>query len=458
MNSFADAKKMLVGHQAAVIDRPRFYTFHGVISSSQGFTLGTSPWDESCKNKRKAACALLNRASLHHYHPMFDIESYHLVRDLFHDTRSGNQEINMKAYVQRFALNATLTLCYGLRMDHVQDDLLREIIEVGSAISLLRSTSENYQDYIPLLRFLPGNAKSKRAKLLRERRDGYLAILLERTRSNIAKGTDKPCVSSAMLKDEESQLSDAEVSSICLSLVSGGFETIPGTLLSCLGFLSTPSGQIFQDRAYAFLTRHHSRSLSEIWQSSHTTADDPYINALIKESLRYYTVSAMSLPRRTVSPLPWSDTVTIPAGTLILINAQAANHDPAHFGPDAASFNPERWLDHDYDHDTWTEKPAAAAVGGGGVQHFGFGAGSRACVGQLIAHRMLYTALVRVLACWRVVASETAPPETDYVEYNRVKSALVAVTREFEVRLERRVDDEGTMEEVLREAEGRVER
>lgn len=29
------------------------------------------------------------------------------------------------------------------------DDMLREVLEVGSAISLLRSASENYQDYIP---------------------------------------------------------------------------------------------------------------------------------------------------------------------------------------------------------------------------------------------------------------------------------------------------------------------
>ena len=33
----------------AVIDRPTLYTFHGVISSTQGFTIGSSPWDDSCK-------------------------------------------------------------------------------------------------------------------------------------------------------------------------------------------------------------------------------------------------------------------------------------------------------------------------------------------------------------------------------------------------------------------------
>lgn len=41
------------GHQSALIDRPTLYTFHGIISSTKGFTIGSSPWDASCKNKRK---------------------------------------------------------------------------------------------------------------------------------------------------------------------------------------------------------------------------------------------------------------------------------------------------------------------------------------------------------------------------------------------------------------------
>ena len=80
VNSFDDAKRMLIGHQSAVIDRPTLYTFHGVISSTQGFTIGSSPWDASCKNKRKAAGAALGRAALRGYFDMFDLESYCIVR------------------------------------------------------------------------------------------------------------------------------------------------------------------------------------------------------------------------------------------------------------------------------------------------------------------------------------------------------------------------------------------
>lgn len=89
-----------------------------------------------------------------------------------------------------------------------------------------------------------------------------------------------------------------------------------------------------------------------------------------------------------------------------------------------------------------------------GLNHLSFGTGSRACSGQHIASRLLYAALVRILASYKVVASEARPPNTDYVDYNQFKSALVAIPREFKVRLVPR--DEDVTRECLELAEGRT--
>lgn len=441
---------MLIGHQSAVIDRPTLYTFHGVISSTQGFTIGSSPWDTSCKNKRKAAGAALGRPALRGYFDMFDLESYCIVRDLSRDSKAGAVEISVRPYIQRYALNTTLTLCYGIRMDSVYDEMLREILHVGSAISLLRSASENYQDYIPIMRYLPNNEKNKRSMELRDRRDRYLNFLLNKVKEKIRNGTDKPCISAAILKDEETKLSGIEVSSICLSLVSGGFETIPGTLTSCVGSLATVEGQAFQERAYEDIKRYYP-DVNEAWRESFQEEKVPYVNAIVKEAARYYTVSAMSLPRKTVSEVEW-DGAKIPPKTMVLINAQAANHDVDHFGPSGAVFNPERWLEESTNSNRWAEKPST------GIQHFSFGAGSRACSGQIIASRLLYTALIRIITCYRIVASEKEPPNTDYVDYNQFKSALVAIPRDFKVKLTPRAESGGTegVEQCLKETEERT--
>ncbi|KAK5088633.1 hypothetical protein LTR05_002853 [Lithohypha guttulata] len=453
VNSFDDVRRMLIGHQSAVIDRPTLYTFHGVISSTQGFTIGSSPWDDSTKNRRKAAGQALGRPAIRTYFDMFDLESYCVVRDFYRYSQRGGVEINVRPFIQRYALNTTLTLCYGIRMDSAYDELLREILEVGSAISLLRSASENYQDYVPAFRYLPSNEKTQRSKELRARRDKYLGYLLNKVRVMIEQGTDKPCISSAILKDQETKLTEVEVSSICLSLVSGGFETIPGTLTSCIGSLSTPEGQVFQDRAYEDIQRHYPGGTSEIWMNSFEAEKVPYVNAIVKEAARYYTVSALSLPRKTVTDIEW-DGAIIPAKTMILINAQAANHDVDHFGPDADTFNPERWLTSNLDAALHNSLSALEEKPSQGIQHYSFGAGSRACSGQLIASRLLYTAVIRILSCYKIIASEAEPPNTDYVDYNQFKSALVAIPRDFKVRLVPRQGVE--IDGILREAENRT--
>ncbi|KAL6399859.1 putative phenylacetate 2-hydroxylase protein [Ilyonectria robusta] len=444
VNSFDDCKKMLLGNQNAVIDRPTLYTFHGVISSTQGFTIGSSPWDDSCRKKRKAAGTALSKPAMRNYYPMFDLESYCILRDLKADSRNGEVEISVRPYIQRYALNTTLTLCYGIRMDAVYDELLREILHVGSAISLLRSASENLQDYVPILRYIPNNTKNAYSKELRDRRDTYLNLLLDKVREMIKNGTDKPCISAAILKDEETKLSGVEVSSICLSLVSGGFETIPGTLTSAIGSLSTPEGQIWQDRAYEDIKKYYP-DMRDAWTSSYVEEKVPYINAIVKEAGRYYTVSSMSLPRKTVTEVNWNGAI-IPPKTMILINAQAGNHDVDHYGDDAGKFDPERWLS---TLDPPTEREQ------NGLGHLSFGTGSRACSGQHIASRLLYSALIRILSSYKIVASETEPPNTDYVEYNAIKTALVAIPRDFKVKLIPR--DDGVTSECLDAAKERTQ-
>lgn len=59
---------------------------------------------------------------------------------------------------------------------------------------------------------------------------------------------------------------------------------------------------------------------------------------------------------------------------------------------------------------------------------------------------------MRIICSYRIVASETEPPNTDYVDYNQFKSALVAIPRDFKVRLVPRDGMEGASEEGMLDA------
>lgn len=208
-NSFESVKQLWLKEQSALISRPTFHTFHSVVSSSQGFTIGTSPWDESCKRRRKAAATALNKPATQSYMPIIDLEATSSIREIYNDSRKGQADINPIPYFQRYALNTSLTLNYGIRIEgNIEDSLLQEIVAVERGVSNFRSTSNNWQDYIPLLRIFP--KMNNEAEQFRVRRDKYLTHLLNMLKENIANGTDKPCITGNILKDPEAKLNEGK--------------------------------------------------------------------------------------------------------------------------------------------------------------------------------------------------------------------------------------------------------
>jgi phenylacetate 2-hydroxylase len=192
-NSFESVKHLWITNQSALISRPTLHTFHKVVSSSQGFTIGTSPWDDSCKQRRKAAATALNRPAVQTYMPIIDLESNSSIKELLGDSANGKIDIDPNPYFQRFALNTSLTLNYGIRIDgKVDNELLKEIVHVERVVSNFRSTSNNWQDYVPLLRLWP--SRDSEAGKYRARRDAYLTLLLNKLKDQIARGEDKPCI------------------------------------------------------------------------------------------------------------------------------------------------------------------------------------------------------------------------------------------------------------------------
>jgi phenylacetate 2-hydroxylase len=124
--------------------------------------------------------------------PIIDVESYTAINEILTECEDGRADINIIPHLQRFSLNTSLTLNYGTRIASSSDKLLKEIVEVEGAVAQLRSASNNWQDYVPLLRLFP--ARSNEANSFRLRRDVYLGNLLDSLKKDIANGVDKPCI------------------------------------------------------------------------------------------------------------------------------------------------------------------------------------------------------------------------------------------------------------------------
>jgi 3-hydroxyphenylacetate 6-hydroxylase len=110
-------------------------------------------------------------------------------------------------------------------MDSQEDKLFDEITHVEEEVSRFRSTTGNLQDYIPLLRLNPFNPGSAKAREMRDRRDVYLKALNQDFDDRMAKGTHKPCIQANVILDAEAKLNNEELTSISLTMLSGGLDT-----------------------------------------------------------------------------------------------------------------------------------------------------------------------------------------------------------------------------------------
>ena len=160
----------------------------------------------------------------------------------------------------------------------------------------------------------------------------------------------------------------------------------------------------------------------------------PYIVALVRELLRYYTVLRLSLPRATVKDIIYQGK-KIPSGSVVFLNAWGCNMDDEVW-KDPEVFRVERWL----------EQPDAPL--------FTYGLGYRMCAGSLLANREMYTIYLRMLSSFKIEDVETlhgGKVDTHPVTGVEDQTQLVSVPQRYKVRLVPR--NQGALRKALEEAE-----
>jgi len=320
VNSAAAAKVMFGQNSQALASRPEFYTFHKVLSDTAGTTIGTSPYTESLKRRRKGAASALNRPSVASYVQHLDVETRDFINELLTYGKAGIVPVDPMPMIQRLSLSLALTLNWGIRLGSQREKLFDEITHVEEEISRFRSTTGNLQDYVPLLRLNPINTHSAKAREMRNRRDVYLDGLNKGLDSRMADGTSKPCIQANVINDTEAKLSKDELTSISLTMLSGGLDTITTQVAwFCSMLVNRPD---IQEKAVSEIRGSYSQK-----QPLCDANDDqqcPYIVALVRESLRYYTVLRLALPKASIKDIMYEG-ARIPKGTVVFLNSWACN-------------------------------------------------------------------------------------------------------------------------------------
>lgn len=253
-------------------------------------------------------------------------------------------------------------------------------------------------------------------------------------------------------------------------MVSAGLDTVPGNLIMGLAYLSSPHGQEIQKRAYADIMSVYPNG--DAWSRCLTEEKVPYVTALYKEVLRFFSVIPICLPRTSLKDIEWQGAV-IPSGTTFFMNAWAANYDASHFR-DAEHFRPERYLDGaekaegtshyavspsfpNRQHPPSPPSPPSPSLQQQQQPKTNpsqkYGAGSRMCAGSHLANRELYTALLRIILAFQIVEAQDPAerPILNALDCNAIPTSLTTEPKPFKVGF--RIRDEGRLEEWIRESE-----
>ncbi|CAI7595367.1 unnamed protein product [Penicillium glandicola] len=283
INSAAAAKVILGHNSQATASRPQLYTYHKLVSSTAGTTIGAAPYNESLIRRRKGAASALNHPSVETYVPHLDIETKDFVKGLLRYGDFGRKVVDPVAMLQRLSLSLACTINWGTRITSHNDQLLSEITHVETEISRIRSTTDNLRDYIPLLRFIPYSPGKRRAAGYRQRRDRYLAKLNRDLEERINNGTHKPCIQANVILEKEAKLNDVELTSISLSMLSGGLETTTAVMTWAIVILAMRPE--IQRKAITEIQNMY--GVHDLLCNANDDQKCKYIAAIARESLRY---------------------------------------------------------------------------------------------------------------------------------------------------------------------------
>jgi cytochrome P450 len=163
--------------------------------------------------------------------------------------------------------------------------------------------------------------------------------------------------------------------------------------------------------AFAMIASHpksKKRVFGEVAHTARTVSLDassamPYTQACIKEAQRRHPVIGMALPRKVPAGGLRIHGHYFPAGTTVGCNPVSLHQNSDIFGPDAETFNPDRWFDETLDMKAMKR------------YNLTWGGGARTCPGRHLAELILYKVVPTLMREFDIEVD--VPPEEDMPFY-----------------------------------------
>lgn len=205
---------------------------------------------------------------------------------------------------------------------------------------------------------------------------------------------------------EKQELSDMDIASECADHLLAGIDTTADSLMFVIWALSLPDNRHIQEELRKELDTITMDDSG--WANPKDLARLPWLNAVLRESLRLYTPLPAFEPR--LAPVETVvDGIVVPANTIVGMSPYCMHREASVF-PEPLKFKPERWLTGDRqllpesaDQNKW---------------FWAFSSGARMCIGIHLANAEMLSMLAAVYRRYRTSARhpDTSPGITSRYE------------------------------------------
>ncbi len=330
---------------------------------SKGMRLVLMMYGSKYRKHQRLVSGHLNIKDSQTYRPLQDLES----RQLIYELLSTNE---FAARFHRYSSSFMFSLLYGKRLPRGDEPEVKAVGEVIARVLVAARVGTWAVDALPILNYLPSfmapwkrTANEWHAKEAKLFLDNITGAQKERewNYSKLALGMK-----------EAKDMKLLEVAYDMGTMYEAGTDTTAMALeVFILACLSYPD---FQKKAQ--------KELDEVVGTNTLPSFEPrprlpYIDAVVKETLRWRPVSAGGIPHAVTQDDEYIGH-HIPNGATVIGNHWAISLDENVY-PDPYAFKPERWI----------ENPGLPLVA--------FGFGRRICTGQHVAKNSLYINIARML-------------------------------------------------------------
>ncbi|CAN6449343.1 unnamed protein product [Victoria cruziana] len=315
-----------------------------------------------------------------------------LVRGLYHSC-GGNHPVDMNRRLSGLSMNIILRMVAGKRYFNLDGEDQRD----GEAEEFQKVIREFFHllgvltvsDAIPWLEWLDVDGHIKAMKRVKKKMEGISSAWLVEHRQGegyrLQEEANNDFIDVLIKEVEVSHLSDKHhtdtiIEATAIMLVAAATDTTSLTLEWTLAaLLNNPQAlQKAQEELDSRIGRERQAEESDI-------KNLPYLQAVLKESMRLYPAAPMLGPHQSMEPIRLGG-YNIPPGTTLFVNNWKILRDPM-LWMDPEEFQPERFLTSHKD----------IGFAGRSFDFMPFGSGRRMCPGWTMALQVLHLTLARLL-------------------------------------------------------------